>query len=97
MAGFKGGRGGYKKPKNIGRGMLESVMTDGPHNDWLGMPPYWIHSLTIDGEAYTYFSDDKELGIDEGKKVTFRYRDTKKGVVIEKRSLGVVIDPSELT
>jgi hypothetical protein len=96
MAGFKGGRSGYKAPKNIGRGILEAKTTEGPHTEWLGMKPYYIHTLTIDGKEYSYLSDDKELGIDIDKKVTFRYKDTKQGNMIDKRSLGVVIDPSEL-
>ena len=95
MAGFKGGRRGYKAPKNIGRGILEASLADGPHTEWLGMKPYYIHTLTIDDTEYSYLSDDKELGIDIGKKVTFRHRDTQKGNMIEKRSLGIVIDPSE--
>lgn len=96
MAGFKGGRRGYKAPKNIGRGILEAKSTDGPHTEWLGMKPYYIHTLTIDGTEYSYLSDDKELGIDISKKVTFRHRETQQGHIIEKRSLGVLIDPSEL-
>jgi hypothetical protein len=96
MAGFKGGRSGYKAPKNIGRGILEAKSTEGPHTEWLGMKPYYIHTLTIDGKEYRYLSDDKELGIDIDKKVTFRYKDTEQGNMIDKRSLGVVIDPSEL-
>lgn len=96
MPGFKGGRRGYKAPKNIGRGILEAKSTDGPHTEWLGMKPYYIHTLTIDGKEYGYLSDDKELGIDIGKKVTFRHKGTKQGDIIEKRSLGIVIDPSEL-
>ena len=96
MAGFKGGHRGYKAPKNIGRGILEAILTDGPHTEWLGMKPYYLHALTIDGKQYSYLSDDKELGIDIGKKVTFRHKNTKQGNIIEKRSLGVVIDPSEL-
>lgn len=96
MAGFKGGRRGFKAPKSIGRGILEANTTDGPHTEWLGMPPYYIHTLTVDGKDYSYLSDDKELGIDIGKKVTFRHKETKKGSMIEKRSLGIVIDPSEL-
>jgi hypothetical protein len=39
MAGFKGGRRGYKAPKNIGRGILEAKTVDGPHTEWLGMKP----------------------------------------------------------
>lgn len=96
MAGFKGGRRGYKAPKNIGRGILEAKSADGPHTEWLGMKPYYLHTLVIEDKEYTYLSDDEELGIDIAKKVTFRYKETKKGNFIEKRSLGVVIDPSEL-
>lgn len=96
MAGFKGGRGGYKVPKKIGRGILQATVADGPHTEWLGMKPYYIHTLTIDDEQYSHLSDDEELGIDLGKKVTFRYKETKQGHMIEKRSLGIVIDPSEL-
>ncbi|BFM17845.1 hypothetical protein R50073_40280 [Maricurvus nonylphenolicus] len=95
MAGnFKRGRG--KPQTHIGRGVLESVKTDGPHNEWLGMPPYYMHYLSVDGEEYSYLSGDEDLGIEIGKKVTFRYRETKKGKAIDKRSLGVVIDPSDL-
>ena len=100
MAGnFRGRTGGgraYKAAKKIGRGILSAVSTDGPHTQWLGMPPYYIHQLTIDDVDYTYFSPDEELSIELGKKVTFRYRETKKGLVIDKNSLGLVIDPSEL-
>ena len=96
MAGFKGGRRGNKAPKMIGRGILESTSADGPHTEWLGMKPYYIHTLIVEGKKYTYLSDDEELGIDIGKKVTFRHKDTKQGNFIEKRSLGVLIDPSEL-
>ena len=100
MAGnFRGGPGGgrgFKKPKSMGRGILTAVSTDGPHTEWLGMPPYYIHVLTIDSIDYTYFSPDEKISIEMGKKVTFRYRETKKGKVIDKNSLGIVIDPSEL-
>ncbi|MEH6519241.1 MAG: hypothetical protein V7742_21385 [Halioglobus sp.] len=95
MAGFKGGRRGYKAPKQIGRGILEAISTEGPHTEWLGMKPYYIHTLTIEGIDYSYLSDDADLGIDIGKKTTFRHKDTKQGQMIEKRSLGVLIDPSE--
>ena len=96
MAGnYRGGR--RKGPQTlIGRGVLEAIRTDGPHNEWLGMPPYYIHHITVGAEQYSYLSGDEQLGIDIGKTVTFRYRDTQKGKMIDKRSLGVVIDPSEL-
>ncbi|MCP4596736.1 hypothetical protein [Neptuniibacter sp.] len=94
---FQGRRGGYKKnPKLSGRGVLEKVETDGPHTEWVGMPPYYIHMITVDGEEYSYLSPDKDIEIELGKKVTFRYKETSKGKFIDKRSLGVVIDPSEL-
>lgn len=95
---FKGGpgRGRYKKPALIGRGTLEAVRADGPHNEWLGMPPYYIHYMTVDGAEYNYLSADAKLGFELGKTVTFRYKETKKGNMVEKRSLGLVIDPSEL-
>lgn len=95
MASYAGRRRGSKAPKKIGRGVLEAASTDGPHTEWLGMKPYFIHTLTIDGEDFSYLSEDKELGIEIGKKVTFRHRETKQGNMIEKRSLGVLIDPSE--
>ncbi len=97
MAGnFSRGRGRAKIPKLIGRGQLQAAVTEGPHNDWVGMPPYYTHTLTIDGEAYHYISGDKVLEIEIGKKVTFRYKETKDNKMIDKRSLGVLIDPSEL-
>ena len=99
MAGFRGNKGGnFKKkiPKLIGRGILESIDTDGPHTEWLGMPPYYIHHIVVEGEKYSYLSADPDLMIDIGKKVTFRYRQNKESRTIEKRSLGIVIDPSEL-
>lgn len=98
MAGnFRGRKGGYNKtPKSVGRGVLEHVDTEGPFTEWVGMPPYYIHKITVDGQVYDYLSADKALDIELGKKVTFRYKETSKGCYIDKRSLGVVIDPSEL-
>ncbi|MFW1678574.1 hypothetical protein ACFVYJ_12460 [Pontibacter sp. JAM-7] len=98
MAGqFRGSRRGFKKAvANAGRGVMESVRTDGPFTEWVGMPPYYIHHLLIEGEEYSYLTAEKELEIPLGKKVAFRYKETSKGKMIEKRSLGVVIDPSEL-
>lgn len=96
MAGnFKRGRG--KPEKLLGRGVLQACTTEGPFTEWLGMPPYYIHHLTIDDESYSYLSGDAKLEIELGKKVAFRYRQTTKGKAIDKRSLGVVIDPSELS
>ena len=89
-------RSGNKPKKNIGKGLLEKVTTDGPHSKWVGMPPYYIHTLTVDGEDYTYLTGDKELEIPLGKTVTFRFQVFKNTNSIEKRSLGIAIDPSEL-
>jgi len=101
MAGFpgnkRGPRGYNKEPKKIGRGILESVSTDGPHNEWVGMPPYYIHTLTVDGEEYSYLNDEDKITIEIGKKVTFRYKEARNKRTIDKRSLGIVIDPSELS
>lgn len=90
----------YVKAKAIqGRGHLRSVTTDGPHVEWLGMPEYYIHTLVIaDQETeqeYAYFSAAKELEFDVGTYVCFRCRESKKGFYIEKRSLGIAIDPAE--
>ena len=86
----------YQKAKALqGRGTLAAVSTDGPHMEWLGMPEYYIHTLEIEDQKYAYFSDAKELEIKVGSYVCFRYRETKKGLYIEKRSLGIAIDPAE--
>ncbi|GGK68190.1 hypothetical protein [Amphritea balenae] len=93
---FKGS--GYKNanPKKVARGIIEAVETEGPFNDWVGMPQYYIHQLTVDSEVYRYLSPNKEFEIELGKKVTFRYKETAKDKMVDKKSLGVVIDPSEL-
>ena len=86
----------YVKAKAIqGRGHLQSVTTDGPHVEWLGMPEYYIHTLVIAEQEYAYFSADKALEFDVGTYVCFRCRESKKGFYIEKRSLGIAIDPAE--
>ena len=86
----------YVKAKAIqGRGHLQSVTTDGPHVEWLGMPEYYIHSLVIADQEYAYFSAGKALEFEIGAYVCFRCRESKKGFYIEKRSLGIAIDPAE--
>lgn len=87
-----------RDPKLQGRGVLEAVSTDGPHSDWLGMPDYYIHTLTVDSEEYKYLSPDRELEVSIGDTVVFRYKEagkTKKEKRIDKRSLGIYIDPSQ--
>jgi len=86
----------FQKAKAMqGRGTLAAVSADGPHVEWLGMPEYYIHTLEIEGSEYAYFSADKALEMEVGSYVCFRYRETKKGLYIEKRSLGIAIDPAE--
>ena len=86
----------YVKAKAIqGRGYLQSVATDGPHVEWLGMPEYYIHTLVIAEQEYAYFSASKTLEFEVGAYVCFRCRESKKGFYIEKRSLGIAIDPAE--
>ncbi len=85
----------YQKPRaEQGRGTLEKIETDGPHVEWLGMPEYYIHTLTVAGQEYAYFSPEKALEYEVGSYVCFRYRASKKGLYIEKRSLGRAIDPA---
>lgn len=85
--------------KHEGRGLLESVTTDGPHRDWLGMPDYYIHTLTVAGEQFKFLSATKELEVSVGETVVFRYQEVGKTEPkekrIDKRSLGVYIDPSQ--
>jgi hypothetical protein len=72
----------FVKAKAIqGRGYLQSVATDGPHVEWLGMPEYYSASKALEFEVGAY--------------VCFRCRESKKGFYIEKRSLGIAIDPAE--
>ena len=52
-----------RKPKLEGRGVLEHISTDGPHSDWLGMPDYYIHTLTVAGEEYKYLAAEKTLDV----------------------------------
>lgn len=84
-----------RKPKLEGRGILEKILTEGPHSDWLGMPDYYIHSLTVAGIEYKYLSADKILDINEGDNIVFRYKEQGKEKRIDKRSLGIYIDPSQ--
>ncbi|WP_252176217.1 hypothetical protein [Endozoicomonas sp. 4G] len=84
-----------RKPKLEGRGVLENISTDGPHNDWLGMPDYYIHTLTVSGDEYKYLSADKTLDVSQGDTVVFRYKEQANEKRIDKRSLGIYIDPSQ--
>ncbi|WP_211830477.1 hypothetical protein [Kistimonas asteriae] len=83
-----------KKQKLQGRGKLETISTDGPHSDWLGMPDYYIHTLTVDGEDYKYLTAQATLEVTPGDLVCFRYQEAGKEKRIDKRSLGIAIDPA---
>ena len=84
-----------RKPKLEGRGVLEQISTDGPHSDWLGMPDYYIHTLTVSGEEYKYLTSEKDLDVNKGDTVVFRYKEQGKDKRIDKRSLGIYIDPAQ--
>ncbi|TDX28084.1 hypothetical protein DFO67_11154 [Modicisalibacter xianhensis] len=93
MAG--GFRGKHKRtPKLEARGTLESVDREGPFKEWLGMPDLYRYSLVVDGETYSYQTEDAELPVSVGDYVVFRYKETKAGKWVDRNSLGVAIDPS---
>ncbi|MBU2711559.1 hypothetical protein [Zooshikella harenae] len=91
--GYQGFRKGKKKSQ--GKGILEAINTDGPHKEWLGMPEYYIHTLTVDGENYNYLSAEQSLEVQIGDMVVFRYEVVGSNRRIDKRSLGKAIDPSQ--
>ncbi|MBZ9539251.1 MULTISPECIES: hypothetical protein [Modicisalibacter] len=94
MAG--GYRRGYRKrtPKLEARGTLESIEREGPFQEWLGMPDLYRYTLVVDGETYSYQTEDAELPVGEGDYVVFRYKQTKAGNWVDRNSLGIAIDPS---
>ncbi|MCM2971854.1 MULTISPECIES: hypothetical protein [Larsenimonas] len=92
MAGYRGR--GARQPKLEARGTLESVEREGPFKEWLGMPDLYRYTLTVNGETYTHQIEDAELPVSEGDYVVFRYKETKSGRWVDRRSLGVAIDPS---
>ena len=65
-----------RQPRLEGRGLLEAISSNGPHNEWLGMPDYYIHTLIVSGEEYQYLSPDKTIGVNVGDTVVFRYQAT---------------------
>jgi hypothetical protein len=84
-----------RKPEKIqGKGTLEGISSDGPHREWLGMPAYYIHTLTIDAQEYAFISTEPALEVSIGDTVTFRYSQTGNTRRIDKRSLGISIDPT---
>ncbi|MDR5898005.1 hypothetical protein QC823_03240 [Halomonas vilamensis] len=93
--------GGFKRgnrqrvPKLQGRGELQALEREGPFKEWLGMPDLYRYYLTVDGEKYSYQTEDPEVPVSIGDKVVFRYKETKAGNWIDRNSLGKAIDPSE--
>ncbi|WP_461537127.1 hypothetical protein [Spongorhabdus nitratireducens] len=91
---YKGYAGRRRVQKQQGRGTLQSVTTEGPFNDWLGMPEYYIHTLTVEDTEYQYLTGDKTLDVSEGDYICFRFQEKGKQLRIDKRSLGIAIDPA---
>lgn len=93
--------GGFRRgnrpriPKLEARGELETLEREGPFKEWLGMPDLYRYALTVDGETYSYQTEDSELPVVIGDRVVFRYKETKAGKWIDRNSLGKAIDPSE--
>ncbi|SEL17574.1 hypothetical protein [Halomonas daqiaonensis] len=93
--------GGFRRgnrrrtPKLEGRGVLQSMEREGPFKEWLGMPDLYRYHLVVDGEAYSYQTEDTELPVQVGDRVVFRYKETKAGNWVDRNSLGKAIDPSE--
>ncbi len=94
MAGFRPGARRPRAPKLQGKGTLESVATEGPFQEWLGMPELYRHALVVDGVTYSYQTEDPELAVSVGDIVVFRYKENKQGNWIDRNSLGVWIDPA---
>lgn len=88
------GRFNRRKPKLQGRGTLQAIESNGPLSDWLGMPDYYIHTLTVDDESYRYLTADATLDVTIGDNVCFRYQEVGEERRIDRRSLGIAIDPS---
>lgn len=91
--GFRRGRH-RRTPKLEARGTLESVEREGPFKEWLGMPDLYRYTLIVDGQSYSYQTEDAELPVAVGDRVVFRYKQTKAGLWVDRNSLGVAIDPS---
>lgn len=93
--------GGFRRgnrqraPKLEARGVLTSVEREGPFKEWLGMPDLYRYQLVVEGESYSYQTEDSELPVVVGDRVVFRYKETKAGKWVDRNSLGKAIDPSE--
>ncbi|WP_372611067.1 hypothetical protein [Halomonas sp.] len=88
-------RGNRRTPKLEARGELQSLEREGPFKEWLGMPDLYRYHLVVDGEAYSYQTEDPEVPVAVGDRVVFRYREIKAGNWVDRRSLGKAIDPSD--
>jgi hypothetical protein len=84
-----------RNPKLEGRGELQSLEREGPFKEWLGMPDLYRYHLVVDGEAYSYQTEDSEVPVEVGDKVVFRYKETRAGKWVDRRSLGKAIDPAD--
>lgn len=92
--------GGFRRgnrqrtPKLQARGELQSMEREGPFKEWLGMPDLYRYQLVVEGEHYSYQTEDAELPVQIGDQVVFRYKETRAGKWIDRNSLGKAIDPS---
>lgn len=84
-----------RTPKLEARGELQSVEREGPFKEWLGMPDLYRYQLVVEGESYSYQTEDAELPVSVGDRVVFRYKETKAGKWVDRNSLGKAIDPSD--
>lgn len=90
-------QGGFRRnkiQKLQGKGLLESIETEGPFIEWVGRPEVFKHKLVISGLQYRYESDSTDVGVIVGDQVVFRYVDHKDGLIVDRRSLGKWIDPA---
>lgn len=83
-----------RAPKQQAKGTLQHIETDGPHSEWLGMPDYFIHTLSVDDIKYSYLSSAEVLDVKVGDIIVFRFQEIGKSNRIDKRSLGLWIDPA---
>ncbi|MDN3557311.1 hypothetical protein [Halomonas maura] len=93
--------GGFRRgnrrrtPKLEARGELQSMEREGPFKEWLGMPDLYRYHIVVDGESYSYQTEDAELPVQVGDRVVFRYKETKAGKWVDRNSLGKAIDPAD--
>ncbi|RTR03797.1 hypothetical protein [Halomonas nitroreducens] len=93
--------GGFRRgnrrrtPKLEARGELQSMEREGPFKEWLGMPDLYRYHIVVDGESYSYQTEDSELPVQVGDRVVFRYKETKAGKWVDRNSLGKAIDPAD--